>query len=47
MESQKKNFYNGGELIDQGTHLIDLSLLFLSDLKLIDGQIEVFLENGS
>ena len=30
----RKNLSGGGELIDQGSHLIDLSRLFLGDLKL-------------
>jgi predicted dehydrogenase len=30
----KKNFSGGGELIDKGSHLIDLSRIFLGNLKI-------------
>lgn len=38
----KKNFSGGGELIDKGSHLIDLSRFFLGDLKIISSNLKNF-----
>ena len=38
----KKNFSGGGELIDKGSHLIDLSRFFLGDLKIVSSNLKNF-----
>lgn len=38
----KKEISGGGELIDQGMHLIDLSRFFLGDFEHVDGRLKTF-----
>ena len=38
----KKRFSGGGELIDKGSHLIDLSRFFLGDLRIISSKLKNF-----
>jgi len=38
----KKKFSGGGELIDKGSHLIDLSRLFLGDLKVVFSNLKTY-----
>jgi len=40
-----KNLSGGGELIDQGVHLIDLSNMFIENLNIIDGHIHTYFWN--
>ena len=43
----KRDFSGGGELIDQGSHLIDLSTMFLGKFTNINGSLHNFYWNTS